>query len=162
MRWTFWVCWRQCCNNCYLDTVISKTGKLPLPLKLAQMRERAERERAERERAEGFSQPVCCRFGTPICGIESNYLVILTLRLFAVCRKTLCALRLVTIQVGLQVPPTLFPLSACPALSWLPCALASWLGNTWLALHRLAVRAAPLTLVSQCQGEGDKGSEWGR
>lgn len=117
MRWTFWVCWRQCCNNCYLDTVISRTGKLPLPLplKLAQMRESR-----ERERAEGFSQPACCRFGTPITGIESNYLVILTLRLFAVCRKTLCALRLVTIQVGLQVPPTPH-LPACPALSWVPC-----------------------------------------
>lgn len=103
-------CWRQCCNNCYLDIVISRTGKLPLPLKLAQMPGESRRPPVP---ASLFGcLAVCCRFGTPISGIESNYLVILTLRLFAVCRKTLCALRLVTIQVALQLacrcplPPT--------------------------------------------------------
>lgn len=156
MRWTFWVCWRQCCNNCYLDTVISRTGKLPLPLKLAQMRESRGR---ERERAEGFSQPVCCRFGTPITGIESNYLVILTLRLFAVCRKTLCALRLVTIQVGLQVFQLVLPCRGSLATSLCLGKL------TWQHLTRITQTccgAAPLTLVSQCQGEGENDREWGR
>lgn len=93
-KMNFLGCWRQCCNNCYLDIVISRTGKLPLPLKLAQMPGESRRLPVPACLA------VCCRFGTPISGIESNYLVILTLRLFAVCRKTLCALRLVTIQVG--------------------------------------------------------------
>lgn len=76
---------RQSCNNSYLDTVIypTETGEIgPTP--------GFSTARSPRGKPSSSSLPswaVCCCLGTPITRIESNYLVILTLRLFAIAHK---------------------------------------------------------------------------